>query len=210
MMNLYASGTASVVWPKTGEKISLETYTLYPKMDTASIRYREREPKRFKLKLRIPSWSESTVVKLNGKALGGVKPGGYFTVCRDWELGDVLEVRFDMPVVAHELGHHVAFTRGPILLARDSRFADGDMTEPFRRGSVADGQRMQSFAAVRAPSDGMWMAFSAALPIGSHTENPEAQNPTMVSFCDYASAGNAWERSCYYRTWFPVERGPNE
>ena len=49
---------------KTGERISLETYTLYPKMDTVSIRYREREPKRFKLKLRIPSWSAATSVSV--------------------------------------------------------------------------------------------------------------------------------------------------
>ena len=28
--------------------------------------------------------------------------------------------------------------------------------------------------------------------------------------CDYASAGNVWSRSCYYRTWFPVEHGPDE
>jgi hypothetical protein len=54
----------------------------------------------------------------------------------------------------------------------------------------------------------MWMAFSATLQIGSHHENPEAQLPTTVFFCDYASAGNAWRRDNYYRTWFPVELGP--
>ena len=56
----------------------------------------------------------------------------------------------------------------------------------------------------------MWMAFTATLPIGSHTENPEARLPTTVSFCDYASAGNAWRRDNFYRTWFPIEYGPNE
>ena len=114
-----------------------------------------------------------------------------------------------MSVVAHVLDHHVAFMRGPILLARDSRFADGDLTEPFRSG-IVDGQRMPSFSEVRVESDDMWMTFSAVLPLGSHHENPEAAHPTTAFFCDYASAGNEWRRGNFYRTWFPVEYRPEE
>jgi hypothetical protein len=98
----------------------------------------------------------------------------------------------------------VAVTRGPVLLARDSRFADGDMTEPFRAG-IKDGQKMGGFEAVHAPSDDVWMAFSAVLPLGSHHENPEGAHRTQVTFCDYASAGNLWRPDNFYRTWFPVE-----
>jgi len=112
-------------------------------------------------------------------------------------------------VVAHVIDHSIAFTRGPVLLARDSRFADGDMMEPFRMG-LRDGQEMTSFAPVRTPSDDIWMAFSATLPIGPHHANPEAALPTTVFFCDYASAGNEWRRDNFYRTWFPVEYGPGE
>ena len=83
------------------------------------------------------------------------------------------------------------------------------MTEPFRPG-IKDGERMPSFAAGRAPSDDMWMAFSATLPVGSHHENPEGGLPATVFFCDYASAGNEWRRDNFYRTWFPVEFGPAE
>ncbi len=118
-----------------------------------------------------------------------------------------MEVKFEMPVVAHTLDNHVAFTRGPILLARDSRFADGDLTEPFRHG-IKDGEAMPAFAPVRTPSDDIWMAFSATLPIGSHAENPEAALQTTVFFCDYASAGDTWTRDNFYRTWFPVEYLP--
>jgi hypothetical protein len=50
------------------------------------------------------------------------------------------------------------------------------------------------------------MLFSAVLPLGSHDENPEGQLPTAVTFCDYASAGNTWNRKDYYRTWFPLEQ----
>ena len=64
---------------------------------------------------------------------------------------------------------------------------------------------MGGFAAVRAPSDDIWMAFSAVMPLGSHHENPEGEHWTQVTFCDYASAGNLWRPDNFYRTWFPVE-----
>ena len=187
-----------------GRKVAFDMYSLYPRTDY--VRIVSHTEGAVPVRLRIPGWSAKTEVKLNGETLEYVAAGSYFTIDRDWKLGDIVEVKFDMPVVAHTLDHHVAFTRGPVLLARDSRFADGDLTEPFRRG-IKDGDIMPTFAAVRTPSDDIWMAFSATLPIGSHTENPEASNPSTVFFCDYASAGNTWTRANFYRTWFPVEYG---
>lgn len=184
-----------------------DMYSLYPRADYARIVSHTEGP--LTMRLRIPAWSAKTVVKLNGAAQEGVKPGSYFSLSRDWKLGDIVEIVFDMPVVAHVIDHSIAFTRGPVLLARDSRFADGDMMEPFRMG-LRDGQEMTSFAPVRTPSDDIWMAFSATLPIGPHHANPEAALPTTVFFCDYASAGNEWRRDNFYRTWFPVEYGPGE
>ena len=192
-----------------GRKVAFDMYSLYPRSDRARIVSHTEGAGVVPLRLRIPAWSAKTEVKLNGRALEGAKPGSYFTIEHDWRLGDIVEIGFDMPVVAHTLEHNVAFTRGPVLLARDSRFADGDMTEPFRN-VVRDGDVMRSFAAVRVPADDMWMAFSATLPIGSHHANPEAALPTTVFFCDYASAGNSWSRDNHYRTWFPVEYGPAE
>ena len=190
-----------------GRKVAFDMYSLYPRTDFARIVSHTEGA--VPVRLRIPAWSAKTEVKLNGETLEDVAAGSYFTIDRDWKLGDIVEVKFDMPVVAHTLDHHVAFTRGPVLLARDSRFADGDLTEPLRHG-IKDGQILPTFAAVRTPSDDIWMAFSATLPIGSHTENPEASNPSTVFFCDYASAGNTWTRANFYRTWFPVEYGNNE
>ena len=192
-----------------GRKVAFDMYSLYPRANTARIVSHTEGAGVVPLRLRIPAWSARTKVSVNGKPLDGVAAGSYFTVSRDWKMGDVVEVEFDMPVVAHVLDGNVAFTRGPVLLARDSRFADGDLTDVFRRG-IKDGQAMPAFAAVRAPSDDMWMAFSATLPVGSHHENPEGALPSTVFFCDYASAGNTWRRDDFYRTWFPVERGPEQ
>ena len=43
-----------------------------------------------------------------------------------------------------------------------------------------------------------------------YRKNPEGANESTVFFCDYASAGNTWHRDNYYRTWFPLEYGPEE
>lgn len=190
-----------------------DMYALYPRTDY--VRIVSHTTGALKLRLRIPSWSEKTQVKLNGKTLDGVMAASYFLIDRVWKLGDIVEIRFDMPVVQHVLDHHVAFTRGPVLLARDSRFNDGDLTEPIRscvgddvRGVAKDGAVMPTFTSVRTPSEEFWMTFSAILPLGSHHANPEGANPASVFFCDYASAGNRWRRENYYRTWFPVEIPP--
>jgi len=209
VFNFYASALVKGVMPRTGKKIAFDMYSLYPRSNTARIVSHTENAGVVPLKLRIPKWSEATVVKVNGEEQKGAVPGTYITIEREWKLGDIVEIRFDMPVVAHKLEHNIAFTRGPVLLARDSRFGDGDFTEPFRRG-IKDGQRMTGFADVRTPSGDIWMAFSATLPIGSHHENPEGALPATVFFCDYASAGNTWQRENYYRTWFPEEYGPTE
>ena len=185
-----------------------EMYSLYPRKNYARIVCHTTGE--FAMRLRIPAWTKSAEVKLNGKKLDGVVGGRYFRFDNVWKLGDIVEVTFDMPVVAHTLEHNVAFTRGPVLLARDSRFNDGDLCAAVRYDAVADGQVMPTFADVRVPTDDMWMAFSATLPLGLHEANPEGSNPETVFFCDYASAGNEWRPGNYYRTWFPVTWLPQE
>ena len=206
--NFYASALVKGTLAN-GKKVAFDMYSLYPRGDFARIVSHTEKAGVVPLRLRIPAWSASTVVKLNGKKLDGVKAGGYFTVAHEWMLGDIVEIQFDMPVVAHTIDHNVAFTRGPVLLARDSRLDKGDQTQVFRRG-IKDGQVMPTFAAVRSPCDDIWMAFSATLQMGSHHENPEGRYPETVFFCDYASAGNTWARDNYYRTWFPIEYGITE
>lgn len=206
--NFYSSSRTKGNLPD-GRDVAFDMYSVYPRSNKARIVSHTEGVGVVPLRLRIPAWSKKTVVRLNKKELPGVKPGGYFTVNNEWRHGDVIEIEFDMPVVSHTVDQHVAFTRGPILLARDSRFADGDLMEPFRVG-IENKWFMNRFFPVCVPSEDMWMAFSAVLPIGVHTENPEAVNPSTVFFCDYASAGNPWRRGNYYRTWFPVERNVHE
>ena len=208
VFNFYASalvkGAAS-----DGRPVAFDMYSLYPRTGYVRIVSHTENVGRMALRLRIPAWSGKTSVRLNGRELDGATPGTYYEVRHEWKLGDIVEIDFDMPVVAHVNDGHVAFTRGPVLLARDSRFGDGDVGAAFD-GGIRDGQVMEAFAPVRVPSDEMWMSFTAPLQVGAHSENPEGALPSSVGFCDYASAGNRWSRSNYYRTWFPILRRPVE
>ena len=209
IFNFYASSSESVYLPKLKEKVAFDIYTIYPAEGNVRIVNHTVKQMPFTVKFRIPAWSQKTVLKVNGKPVDGVKAGSYYALTRTWTIGDVVEIFFDMTVRAHVMNNHVAFTRGPIALARDTRFNDGDINEVFRRRSIRDGQAMD-FASVRAPSEDIWMAYSASLPIGTHTEHPDGRRPQTVFFCDYASAGNLWQPSNAYRVWFPMEFGPSD
>jgi len=218
VFNFYGSALVSATLPCSGKRVAFDMYSLYPRTDLARIVSHTEGVGALPLKLRIPVWADGTSVTLNGKACEGVRAGEYFVLSHEWKLGDIVEIRFALPVVAHTLcdgtakaPHAVAFTRGPILLARDSRL-DGpvDLAEPYQQHRFADGKPVAGFTAQRSPGDDIWMTFSAPLQFGSHTEHPEGRLPDAVFFCDYASAGNRWNRDNHYRTWFPIEYGPNE
>ena len=205
-MNFYASGTSRVKLPKSGREVAFETYTLYPKQGYVRLANHTTAPGAFTLALRIPAWSAKTRVRVNGAEVGGdVAAGRYFELKRDWRLGDVVEIDFDLAVKMHRLSNHVAFTRGPIALARDTRFADGPLDEPWRSDCQ---EKAPDFTLVRSPGDDFWMTFSAVAPVAYHRENPEGGLGRAVRFCDYASAADLWRPDNACRVWIPVERWP--
>ncbi len=207
VFNFYSS---ALVEGKTssGLQARFDVYSLYPRKNY--VRITSHTDGNLKMLLRIPGWTPRASVRINGKGIDGVKSGAYFAIERKWNLGDVVELNFEMPVVQHRLDHHVAFTCGPVLLARDSRFNRGDLMSPLRLGAAKSGAAINGFTPVRVPSHDIWMMFAAVLHGGTHSENPEASLPECLYFCDYASAGNSWARDDYYRTWFPLELMPRE
>ena len=140
IFNFYASSSESVYLPKLKERVAFDIYTIYPSEGNVRIVNHTVKQMPFTVKFRIPAWSQKTVLKVNGKPVDGVKAGSYYALTRTWTIGDVVEIFFDMTVRAHVMNNHVAFTRGPIALARDTRFNDGDINEVFRRRSLKDGQ----------------------------------------------------------------------
>ena len=205
VLNFYETSTASVELPALKEKVTVETFTLYPKEGEVRIVNRTAKPLDFTLKLRIPSWAGNADVKVNGAATEGVSSGSYCVLRRRWLPGDKVEVMFDMPCRVHLLNNHVAFMRGPIVLARDACFHDGNLVERMRAIDFKKGVDMRP---VPTGNGDIWMAFAAVLPMGAHSESPDNVHPQVVRFCDFASAGNTWTDESAYRVWLPVELRP--
>jgi len=208
ILDLFPSATVKVSLPSAGGDVTFDVYTDYPKTGVVDISCKTSG--RYALSLRIPSWCESATVAVNGAKVED-KPSadGHLVLRREWKAGDTVSMNFDLRVKVHRLDHCVAFTRGPILLARDTRFGDGLLDEPIRHGMIR-GDSTPVFTPVRNGRENMWMVFETKLPLGCHWTSEDGKLWSSVRFCDYASAANQWHPENACRVWFPEEYGRNE
>jgi DUF1680 family protein len=197
-INLYCQSSASVqLSPKN--KVSIIQNTTYPESDEIEITVQPEKSANFTLALRIPEWSQNTAISVNGLPVEGIQTGTYQRITRDWKPGDKILLKLDLSGRLISLNGHQAISRGPILLARDSRFNDGfvDETAVIQQKD----KLVELIPAVEKP-DNIWMSFTAPLVLGTDLEG-EFRNPQPIHFCDFASAGNTWSRDSRYRVWIP-------
>jgi hypothetical protein len=136
---------------------------------------------------------------VNGLPVEGIESGTYQRITKDWTPGDQILLKLDLTGRMISLNGHQAILRGPVLLARDSRFNDGyvDETAVIQQKN----NLVEIIPAVEKP-DNIWMSFTAPLVLGTDLEG-EFRNPQPIHFCDFASAGNTWSRDSRYRVWIP-------
>ena len=197
-LNMYSESTATATLQGNNE-VQLEQNTEYPVHGLVSININPVKEETFTIALRIPNWSEQTSIKVNGENIDGIDPGTYKKITRTWRKGDKIELQLDLRGRLVRQDNHVAIVRGPIVLARDSRFGDGHVDEAARI------QNEDGYVDLKISGEkpaGVWMAFTAPLKLGTGTKatlNP----PVSVHFCDFCSAGNTWDRWTRYRVWLP-------
>lgn len=135
--NLYLPGTTTGKLA-SGSEITIKNETTYPVGNKIKLTLGLTEAELFDFSLRIPYWSENSVVKVNGEVQTGSQAGEYYTINRTWSNGDVIELELEMNLVAHygseecsyEDGKNmVAVTRGPLTFARDARLDGGNIIE---------------------------------------------------------------------------------
>ena len=176
----------------------------YPVSGDVAIELAPAKPADFTLALRIPEWSRSTSVAVISGAdtiavdLVGLAVGEYAKISRKWKAGDRVELSFDMTARVLEQNGCQAIVRGPLVLARDSRFSDGFVDEGVVIQTASDG----TVELTPADNGGFaWMAFTAPMVVGTDLEN--YGKPRPVHLCDFASAGNTWDKAVRYRVWLP-------
>src|SRR5215471_12212683 len=108
-------------WEEKGFKLRQETR--FPEQQTTSLTIAAAKPAPMALKLRIPAWTKSASVKLNGRAVEVTPtPGSYLTLTRAWKAGDKIEMTLPMHLSVESMPDDPktqAFLYGPIVLAGD-------------------------------------------------------------------------------------------
>lgn len=197
-VNLYTPSEVLISLDKN-KSVQLIQETDYPMANQTKITVNPQKEAVFTLALRIPAWSEKTEIKINGEAFKvPIEKGSYCLIKRKWKKEDKVLLTLDLRSKVIKQNHMQAIVRGPVVLARDSRFADGDVDET---SVIVQKDGYVELNAVQEKSGFAWMEFTAPLILGTDLEGNHV--PRLIRFCDFASAGNTWDKKQRYRVWLP-------
>jgi DUF1680 family protein len=196
VINLYNAGTATTTTPG-GQTVRLSLKTDYPVSGVIAVNVSLDNTERFILKMRIPAWSASTKLKVNGKPVR-VVPGTYAELDRKWSPGDSISLSLDMrcrvinaPHGSDRAGDRFqALVRGPIVLARDENI-DPDYDKPVTL-RAKNGYIKLTPVAKTLPS--ARMQFRVPTSDG------------FIQVVDYSTVNN-WNGK-HIRTWLPLAESP--
>ncbi|MFV0417352.1 MAG: glycoside hydrolase family 127 protein [Dysgonomonas sp.] len=197
-LNLYTDLSADIQM-SSKKTLKVVQKTNYPADGSIDISMNTDQPDSFTLALRIPSWSSVNSVTVNGEKQEGVAAGTYYRINRVWSKGDKVVLNLDTRGRIKRQNGYAAIEKGPLVLARDTRFDDGFIDETAQI-QAKDGY--VELISVVDPPQGIWMAFTAPLVLGTDLEG-EARRPKQIRFCDFSSAGNTWSADVRYRIWIP-------
>ena len=191
VINLYNAGTAMAATAKKNP-VTLEIETDYPLSGSVVIKVFSESPEKFTVRLRIPSWSESTVLKVKGESVE-VKRGTYAVLNREWNSGNKIELQLDMrcrivdaPHGSNRAGDNFqALVRGPVVLARDENMDKQYNESVF----VVSNDGYVDIVQEDPSGSGAKMQFRVPVESG------------FIRMVDYASVNN-WNGK-HICTWFP-------
>ena len=194
VVNLYNRGVYKAV-TSDGRYVSLGIDTVFPRNGEVKIAVFPSGKGEFSIRLHIPSWSEATVVDVNGKAVENVKSGSYLDIVRDWKAGDEIHISFDMKarlILAREGRNPIgkdfqAVQWGPLVLSRDENI-DPDYSAPVKVLADADG--VVDVRMVTPERSGTTVEFIVPTSEGE------------IRMVDYSSV-DCWEGK-HIQTWLPI------
>lgn len=113
----YGPATAEVT-VGDGVRLAVTETTGYPFRETVDFTLSLAGPATFPFHLRIPTWAEGATATVNGQPVDGYREAGILIVEREWQDGDVLQLRLPMSVTTstwHD--YSMAVERGPLVYA---------------------------------------------------------------------------------------------
>ena len=137
-VNLYLPSQLRAV-THDGAQLTLTQSGDYPLRPTINFQIRLSRPATFALRLRIPAWSTSARILVNGKSGAVAMQSGFATLERRWMDGDRIEVTIPMPLRLEPINERhpetVALVRGPVV-----QFVIGDGAKVQTREQLLSGQ----------------------------------------------------------------------
>ncbi len=118
-VNLYIPSTLK--WtPHDGAQLSLTQSHDYPNTNPIAINLRASRSSTFTMRLRIPAWSPSHTIRINGAPVSAHFENGFASIQRRWRDNDRIELSLDIPLRLEPLDSRhadtVALMRGPLVL----------------------------------------------------------------------------------------------
>jgi DUF1680 family protein len=137
VINLYNAATVTTQTPN-GRPLVLDIVTDFPQSGQVKIKVKVDSPEVFTLKLKIPSWSENTLLASKKQQHPVPQPGNYAEIKKKWLPGDEIDLMLDMRcqlIPAPKGGstpnsdRYQALRYGPLVLSRNSE-TDPDYNRP--------------------------------------------------------------------------------
>ncbi|MCA0242120.1 MAG: glycoside hydrolase family 127 protein [Proteobacteria bacterium] len=216
-VNLWTPLQATLGLGRGGARVAVEIDTAYPFDGAITLRLDPgAAPRRFTLRLRVPSWAHGATVRRGGECWQA-QPGQYLAIDRAWQRGDTLQIDWPMAITAHRRRHanvqesrapdggavrqtvldlgYLALTRGPLVYA--TGLVDGYKTDETLRVPAA---------AEAAPAPWLQLVQTAPLPLIRMA--PPGRAP--LDFVPYYAAGGRAD-GAWRLTWLstaPEETAP--
>ena len=215
-MNMFVAGTITSKTP-SGAPISFATETAYPKDGYVRIVIDIDVPEKFVLLIRNPAWSKHTSVFKNGKEIRGDigyisiedmwKKGDVIEISFDMQTYTIRPISYGHQLIMTKVPEkvmnymvsvydeedplaqkHIAFRRGPLILAQDSRLGY-DLNVPIDPDCGEDGRIEAALSNHVAPYPNI---IEVQIPQKDHT---------FITLTDYASAGKLWSDESLMAAW---------
>ncbi len=187
VFNGYQNGVVSATTPG-GNPVTFEIWGAYVEEGEVRIKIGLGAPETFTVKLRVPEWSNSPVLRVCGEQLEAAK--GYARLGKTWHDGDLITLSLHPEVERLTLNGKQAFVYGNIVLARDEKKEPADINEPF----------------APAVNDGRLVLNQIAPEVGEMVRFIMETDKGQVLLTDYAWCGKRWnEEHSAIAVWLPTE-----
>ncbi len=223
-VTFYAASRTSLNLPSG--RLAIEQSTAYPNDGDIEIELTTDVPIQFRLKLRIPTWTndrfvpgelyhyaeidkdtqkEGVSILVNGQSQAFSVEKGFATLDRVWRSGDTVELHLPMPLRSSEChpsvqANHqrVAFTRGPLVLCGEGVDNGGAVQRFFFENPPESRSATTSTVTIESGS-----FQQIALPAQAVAEGGDVERETLQLTPYYAWNNRGVGTMC---VWFPLTR----